>query len=238
MAFEGTLQEITVNMHGNESKDIRVEVQQGDSASRKVRIHLKGLKQSEYTIPYGASALFCVEKKDGKRAYDECEIEDKSTLLVTLSDQAIACAGMQRAQVYIFSEKGDIKTQVFYVNVPHAVYTDDAIKSSNEFGILNELIMDVNAILDAEAARVEAESERMANEEERQKAIESIPEMVEQAVDDAIGDRVDTAIDAANEATNAANQAASSADEAAYQAGIQAEFARNQASAASVLLRK
>lgn len=148
MAFDGTLQEITVNMHGNEAKDIRVEVQQNDSASRKVRIHLKALGQSDYVIPYEARALFCVEKKDGKRVYDECEIEDMSTLLVTLSDQAIVCSGMQRAQVYIFSEKGDIKTQVFYVNVPKAVYTDDALQSSDEFGILQDLIAHVEALED------------------------------------------------------------------------------------------
>ena len=168
MAFEGTLQEITVRMHGNETRDTRIEVQQGDTASRKVRIRLKTFGGADYIVPYGARAVLCISKNDGKKVYDECDIEDKNVVLVTLSDQAISCSGLQKAQIYIFSEEGDIKTQVFQVNVPKAVYSDDAIESSDEFGILHELIVENSAIQQAEQIRIEAEETRTASEEERQ----------------------------------------------------------------------
>ena len=42
MAFNGTIQEITLNMYGDAKDDKYVEVQQGDSASRVIR--LKDLK--------------------------------------------------------------------------------------------------------------------------------------------------------------------------------------------------
>lgn len=168
MAFEGTLQEITVRMHGNETRDTRIEVQQGDTASRKVRIRLKTFGGADYIVPYGARAVLCISKNDGKKVYDECDIEDKNVVLVTLSDQAISCSGLQKAQIYIFSEEGDIKTQVFQVNVPKAVYSDDAIESSDEFGILHELIVENSAIQQAEQMRIEAEAIRTASEEERQ----------------------------------------------------------------------
>lgn len=155
-------------MHGNETRDTQIEVQQGDTASRKVRIRLKTFGGADYIVPYGARAVLCIRKNDGKKVYDECEIEDKNVLLVTLSDQAISCSGLQKAQIYIFSEEGDIKTQVFQVNVPKAVYSDDAIESSDEFGILHELIVENSAIQQAEQMRIEAEATRTASEEERQ----------------------------------------------------------------------
>lgn len=146
MAFEGTLQEFTVNMHGKTLEHAYIEAQQGDTASRKVRIHLKTFGGADYIIPYGATGIFCVEKKDGHKVYDYCEVEDQSTVVVTLSSQTLACAGDQLAQIYLSTENGDIKTQKFYVRVPKAVYNKDALESSDEFGVLQVLIEKVNGI--------------------------------------------------------------------------------------------
>lgn len=180
MSFEGTLQDFTVNMQGPELEYARIEVQQGDTASRRVRIHLKDFGGADFKIPYGATAVFCINKSDGHKVYDACEIEDESTVIVTLSNQAIACAGRQKAQIYLSKDGWDIKTQTFTVNVPRAIYTDDAIKSSDEFGILSELIAEYEAIVDsAGQSAVSAADSAAAAEAARQDIEESLGQISE-----------------------------------------------------------
>lgn len=140
MVFTGTTQDFILQMYGPVLERPCVEVQQADTASRTVRFHLKTFKDQDYEIPYGAMAVVCVKKADGKRVLNDCEIEDQSTILVTFSTQSVACAGKQMAQIYIFTEDGDIKTRSFCINVPEAVYSDDAIKSMDETGILIDMI--------------------------------------------------------------------------------------------------
>lgn len=148
MAFDGTIQELTVNMHGGLLQNPKIEVQQNDTASRKIKIHLKTFDNADYIIPYGATAILCVNKTDRTVVYDECEIIDVSTVGTTLSSQATASPGQSKAQIYICTNEGDIKSQAFIVNVQSAVYREDAIKSSNEFGILQNLIEEVGALKD------------------------------------------------------------------------------------------
>lgn len=229
MAFEGTLQDFTVNMHGPELEHTCIEVQQGDTASRRVRIHLKDFGGADFKIPYGATAVFCINKSDGHKVYDACEIEDESTVIVTLSNQAIACAGRQKAQVYITKDGWDIKTQVFTVNVPRAIYTDDAIKSSDEFGILSELIAEYEAIVDsAGQSAVSAADSAAASEAARQAAdqlkqdTETMKTSVEQTVTN-FGPVVNKAIESVNAAGT--DQIASVQAEGAKQEAIVKEAA-------------
>ena len=143
MAFEGTIQEFTLMMHGQALEHPCVEVQQSDTASRKVRFRLKTFDAKDYTIPYGATAVVCIIKSDGNRVLNDCTIEDQSTVVVTLSTQSIACAGKQKAQIYICADDGDIKSQGFFINVPRAVYSEDAVESTDEYGVLRRLIGEV-----------------------------------------------------------------------------------------------
>lgn len=140
MAFEGTLQEFTVSMHGHTLEYPFIEAQQGDTASRKVRIHLKTFGGADFLIPYGATAVLSVTKTDGYKILNECEIEDSSTVIITLTSQTLACPGKQLSQIYIFADKWDIKTQKFYIHAPKAEYSDDAVQSADEYGILQDLI--------------------------------------------------------------------------------------------------
>lgn len=146
MAFEGTLQEFTIRMHGHTLEHPYIEAQQSDTASRKVRIHLKTFDGADFLIPYGATAVLSVDKTDGHKVLNECEIEDSSTIIITLTSQALACPGKQLSQIYIFTDKGDIKTQKFYIHVPKAVYDQDAIKSTDEYGILQDLISRIESL--------------------------------------------------------------------------------------------
>lgn len=138
MAFNGTIQEITLNMYGDAKDDKYDEVQQGDSASRVIRFKLKGFKNEDYAVPYGAGVALCIKKSDGKYVLCTGTAETENTVLVTLTSQACACAGKQPAQLYIYTQDGDIKSQSFYIKIPEATYKDDAIKSENEVGVLIE----------------------------------------------------------------------------------------------------
>ena len=148
MAFNGTIQTLTVNMFGDAKEDKYIEAQQGDTASRKVRFFLKDFDGKPFTIPYDAKAVLCIEKTDGKRVLCGGTAETENAVVVELTTQACALAGKQRAQLYIYSDEGDIKTQIMYLRIPEAPYRDDAIKSENEVGVLIEAEAYVRQILD------------------------------------------------------------------------------------------
>lgn len=167
MEFEGTIQEITLLMHGEALNSPYVEVQQYDAESRKVRIHLETFGNEKYIMPDGAKAVFCVIKQDGKRVLNDCLVEDQSTVLATLSKQTLVCAGKQKAQIYIYTSDGDIRSQAFYINIPKAVLTDEVIESTDEYGILVGLINDNKEIQEAELQRRNAEAAREAEEADR-----------------------------------------------------------------------
>ena len=148
MAFNGTIQTLTVNMFGDAKEDKFIEAQQGDTASRKVRFLLKDFDGKPFTIPYDAKVVLCIEKTDGKRVLCGGTAETENAVVVELTTQACALAGKQRAQLYIYSDEGDIKTQIMYLRIPEAPYRDDAIKSENEVGVLIEAEAYVRQILD------------------------------------------------------------------------------------------
>lgn len=163
MAFNGTIQEIALNMYGDAKDDKYVEVQQGDSASRVIRFKLKGFKNEDYAVPYGAGVALCIKKSDGKYVLCTGTAETENTVLVTLTSQACACAGKQPAQLYIYTQDGDIKSQSFYIKIPEATYKDDAIKSENEVGVLIEAEKYLRQILDTKEKLDQAASKEEVN---------------------------------------------------------------------------
>lgn len=163
MAFNGTIQEITLNMYGDAKDDKYVEVQQGDSASRTIRFKLKGFKDEPYAVPYGASVALYIKKTDGKYVLCTGTAESENTVLVTLTSQACACAGKQPAQLYIYTQDGDIKSQNFYIKIPEATYQEDAIKSENEVGVLIEAEKYLRQILDTKEKLDQAASKEEVN---------------------------------------------------------------------------
>lgn len=164
-----TLQEITIQMHGSESLWACINAQQGDTSSRKVKIHLLDFDNKKYAVSSDAVAVLYVEKLDGHEVFDKCEIEEEGSLIVTLRNQTVACSGRQKAQIYIVSSDGtrDIKSQVFYLNVERAAYSEDAIESTDDYGVLRELIQSTKMISDSESERIKAEKNRADAEAER-----------------------------------------------------------------------
>lgn len=122
MAFSGTTQELTVNMYGAPLEGRYVEVQQGDTNSRTVRFYLKTFGDAEFTIPTGASVELCVFRTDKKSVVCAGSVEKGNSVLVTLLPEACNCAGKQAAQLCVYTSDGDIRSQIFYLRAPEAVY--------------------------------------------------------------------------------------------------------------------
>lgn len=134
MAFSGTTQEITLNMYGAPSEGRYVEVQQGDTSSRTVRFYLKTFGDVEFAIPPGASVQLCVSRTDKKTVVCDGTVEKEggNSVLVTLLPEACACAGKQAAQLCIYSQDGDIRSQIFYLRAPEAVYKKGVVNPSDD----------------------------------------------------------------------------------------------------------
>lgn len=134
MSFQGTTQEITLNMYGAPSEGRYVEVQQGDMSSRIVRFYLKTFGDAEFAIPPGASVQLCVSRTDKKTVVCDGTVEKEggNSVLVTLLPEACACAGKQAAQLCIYSQDGDIRSQIFYLRAPEAVYKKGTVNPSDD----------------------------------------------------------------------------------------------------------
>ncbi|WP_432627262.1 Ig-like domain-containing protein [Brotaphodocola sp.] len=134
MSFQGTTQEITLNMYGAPSEGRYVEVQQGDTSSRTVRFYLKTFGDAEFAIPPGASVQLCVSRTDKKTVVCDGTVEKEggNSVLVTLLPEACACAGKQAAQLCIYSQDGDIRSQIFYLRAPEAVYKKGTVNPSDD----------------------------------------------------------------------------------------------------------
>lgn len=134
MSFQGTTQEITLNMYGAPYEGRYVEVQQGDTSSRTVRFYLKAFGDAEFAIPPGASVQLCVSRTDKKTVVCDGTVEKEggNSVLVTLLPEACACAGKQAAQLCIYSQDGDIRSQIFYLRAPEAVYKKGTVNPSDD----------------------------------------------------------------------------------------------------------
>lgn len=134
MSFQGTTQEITLNMYGAPYEGRFVEVQQGDTSSRTVRFYLKTFGDAEFAIPPGASVQLCVSRTDKKTVVCDGTVEKEggNSVLVTLLPEACACAGKQAAQLCIYSQDGDIRSQIFYLRAPEAVYKKGTVNPSDD----------------------------------------------------------------------------------------------------------
>lgn len=134
----------------------------------------------KYTIPSDAVIRIYVKKPSGKEVYDKCFVEN-NVIIVQPSLQMLAELGENKAQIQITRDKSVVTSFVFIINVHENITLDSAIESSNEYLILDELIIEarnsissintkMNEIEESEIARIQSESQRIQNEESRQNA--------------------------------------------------------------------
>lgn len=121
MAFNGTIQDISINMFGIPCEEKYVEIQQFDTASRTVRFHLKTFAGKEYKIPYDAETVLYVKRTDNEKIKCNGIVENENTITVTFPQKACVCVGKQAAQIYLYSQSGDIRSQIFYLRISEAI---------------------------------------------------------------------------------------------------------------------
>lgn len=175
---------------------------------------------TDYMIPQDAAARFYLKKPSGLEIYNECEIHGNAVILSPTA-QTFAEAGRQFAQLQITNGEKILVSYILFFEIEKNLIEESAIPSSNEFGVLDELVKDArNAISNAENAAEAANTAAKAANAAAQKA-------GEQTV------IVENLIDSANEATAAANEQASRAANAAKAANTATEAANTATGAAN-----
>lgn len=117
------------------------------------------------TIPETATAVFRCLKHDGTSVVNPATVDaEAGTITFELTDQALACEGMARADVSIIDGESIISTLTFFILVDKAATSNEQIASANEFLFIVQAAAEVeaNAKAAVEAARHAAASETVA----------------------------------------------------------------------------
>ena len=137
MALEKIYTRIDVEMTGG-TKYYAVSAKQGDKATRYVIVNLlnDGIK---YTIPTGVKVTANITKPDKTCVYNECTYSG-SEVTVELKGQSLAAAGTALCDIEVRTsdESQVISSATFAIEVERSQRNDNAIESSNEFGVLQE----------------------------------------------------------------------------------------------------
>lgn len=185
---------------------------------------------SDYDIPANSTARFYLKKPSGLEVYNECNI-DGQTVILNPTAQTFAEYGKQKGQIQITNGDKVLVSYILDFDIEKNLIEESAIPSSNEFGVLDELIKNAQkAISDSEsatkAASNAADSANTAAEEANTAA----------GAANAGADSANTAAGNANTAAGAANAGADSANAAAGAANAAASAANTAAAGAQEVI--
>ena len=204
-----------------------VNVVQGDTARELYFI------VDDYDVPDDAEYRIYIRKPSGKEIYNYCYFAN-GEIVVQLTAQMCAEIGTNIGQIQIVTQNHVIVTSFnFQMIVEKNMIIGSDIDSSNEFGILDELINqarisieDLNnlnqTVQEQESARVDAENSRVNAESQRVEEFNNIKNEFNDLKTES-----EQATSNANQATSNANQAASSANQAADRANDIADELEN-----------
>ena len=188
----------------------------------------------DYTIPSGAEARFYLKKPSGLEIYNSCEIDGQNIILKPTA-QTFAEHGKQAGQIQVVIGDDILVSFILEFAIERNLISDSAIESSNEFGILDELIKEAQkAVADSNAATESANKaagEANTAAESANKAAGEANTAAESA-NSAAGE-ANTAAESANSATRTAREAAAQASNAATTAGEAADEAEKATKAAN-----
>ena len=119
----------------------------------------------DYIIPNEAEIRIYIRKPSGKEIYNHCLLADDEIIMYPTTQMFAEC-GLNLAQIQIVKNNKTLTSFRFDIEVSES-YAENAIPSTNEFTILDALIIEAREIIKAEASRVEAENIRNKNEQVR-----------------------------------------------------------------------
>lgn len=96
-----------------------------------------------FDIPYTRLVLI-IQKPDQKEVYQEIELFSGNTAEVILKNQALTVAGELNCQIKMYKDEVLESTWPFKIKVKPSIGNDEAIKSENDYGVLHQLIQDVD----------------------------------------------------------------------------------------------
>lgn len=141
-------QKIEIEMSGG-TRYFKVSAKQGDKGVRYVAALLLD-NGTPYEIPDGAAVKANFRKPDGKHCYNDCTVDEESgRVLILLTKQALACAGIVYCDVEVHDRELTevISSATFTVEVEPAVKNEFNITSSNEYTALEAAIANANNIV-------------------------------------------------------------------------------------------
>lgn len=174
----------------------------------------------DYIIPPGATARFYLKKPSGLEIYNECLVSGQKVTLKPTA-QTFAESGRQNGQIQVVIGDDILVSFILEFAIERNLISDSAIESSNEFGVLDELIKEAQkAISESGEATTAANNAAAA----ANKAADRVDDVIKDA---------NTAIGGAEIATEAANTAAREANTSAQAASQAATAANNAATSAT-----
>ncbi len=223
-----TFAPLSAELHNGEGREPLLLIQ-GESAGRKLTMTLLN-GGTPLDLTAAAAVALYYTKPDGTEEQLPCTVEDAAngTVSVTFTSSSCAVAGdMRRVIIRItWSDASNSRYVGPRIHVAPSP-SDDAAESSNEFALLDQLIIQAQEVIgDAGEAASAANTAASAANDAKDAANTAAGAANTAATDaNAAKDAANTAAGAANAAASAANTAASAANTAADRANQAAEDA-------------
>lgn len=132
------IQNLTIDINKKPFQTITANT--GEVASRFVKINI--VDKSMPVDLAGVAVSLYAEKPDGKKVFNSVTIEDKvnGIILAELTSQILATEGLVKLTLLLEKNNARLCTKQFFLNVDKSIVDDEAIESSNEFGVLTETL--------------------------------------------------------------------------------------------------
>ncbi|MBR2335844.1 MAG: hypothetical protein IKA62_06450 [Clostridia bacterium] len=147
---------------------VSVPVMLGDTARRLFISLSDGRKH--YYIADGCRAVLVAQKPDGTSIFNDCIIENNSTIVYQFTPNTTSAEGIVNCEIRLYGENRLITSAKFIIVVDAKVIRDEEILSESERTTLDNIIMSENARVGAERDRASAELAREKAEVVRSEA--------------------------------------------------------------------
>ena len=184
----------------------------------------------DWTVPSGAEARIFVKKPSRKEVYNEASISG-NTVTVNPTTQMFAEYGEQAGQLEILSGGKVLQSFLLVFRVEKSVIYGSSIKSTDEYSIIDQLIIDAREAVKNAGTAISAANTAASNANQAKEDANTAASAANSAASSA-----NTAAGKANSATSAANNAASAAEQAKEDADAAAQRANDAAAACESIL--
>lgn len=134
----------------------RVPVKQWDKNSRIIQAEIlnNGLP---VTIESGTTVTYALRKPDKTQVVNTATYQN-NIVTITLSDQCLTVPGLADCELIFAKNSQVLSTAVFEIEVYQSAYDDDAIESSDDYGIITSMLDDITkAMENAQNAATQAD---------------------------------------------------------------------------------